>query len=407
MATLIPQGGVFEGLDRLNQALDIRQQNAMAQAQMQENMRRNALAEEYAAQERNMKMQEIQRQELIRNAMSQPYTQQQGGPLMSQMGQDYQPVSLQTMQPTRELASQRLQGLGEWEKSLALMPETSQQQDEYQIINGQYVPKRPGASAMPIPGFKQETDQPQFDIQQDADGNLFYIPKQPGSKPIPVGMKGKMPKDRPGMQIEFDPATGTFRMSEGIAAPLSRGTAAKTEQDIIDTNDALQRLSQIESSFKDEYLTVPFKAKQGVTAAYEKMGGELSPEKAKALGEYTDFRQKGMELLNEEIKRMTGAAITKQEEPRLRASMPDPQNDSPTEYKRKYDMTIQSLRLALARKNYVLQKGLSMGNVPLNDMAKVINKRGAELEAQIGNRIKDKAQAQQEVQKQLSREFGI
>lgn len=128
MATLIPQGGMFEGLDRLNQALDTRHQNALAMSQMQENKRRNALAEEYAAEDRNRQMQEIQRQELIRNAMSHPYTQQQGGPLMSQMGQDYQPVSLQTMQPTREMVAQRLMDNGAWEQALKLMPESQKPQ---------------------------------------------------------------------------------------------------------------------------------------------------------------------------------------------------------------------------------------------------------------------------------------
>lgn len=74
MATLIPQGGVFAGLDRLNQALDQRAQNAMALSQMQEVKRRNALIEGIDAEERERarKLQDIQL-----NALTQKMTDQQ------------------------------------------------------------------------------------------------------------------------------------------------------------------------------------------------------------------------------------------------------------------------------------------------------------------------------------------
>lgn len=68
MANLIPQGGVFAGLDRLNQALDQRAQNAMALSQMRENQRRNALIEGIAAEDR---AKEKQMYDMKLNAMTQ------------------------------------------------------------------------------------------------------------------------------------------------------------------------------------------------------------------------------------------------------------------------------------------------------------------------------------------------
>lgn len=403
MANLIPQGGVFAGLDRLNQSLDQRAQNAMALSQMREQERRNALSEGYIRDDRERQLAEIQRQETIRNAMSQPYTQQTGGPLLSQMGQDYQPVSLETMQPNREMVGQRLQGLGEWEQALKLMPESSQ--PEYQIIDGQYVPKHPGQAAMPIPGFQRQDKEPEFTIMQDANGEYVYLPKTPGA-PVGSGVKGKMPKERPGMSLQVGP-DGTVTFADGTAAPLTKGTTAKTEQDILDTSLSLQKLNGIQAAFKPEFLTVPEKLVQGGVAAYEKLGGKLSPQQRQSLEEYTAFRQQGMELLNSEIKRMTGAAITKQEEPRLRASMPDPQGDGPTEYKVKFEKTIKILKLANARYNYALRRGVAIDATNLDDMPRVINRRGDELEKQLGKQITDKEKLRQEVQLQLAREFGI
>jgi hypothetical protein len=367
------------GFDRYARAQDMarqwdrqRQQDAMTLAQMQDEKRRNALSDRYMVEDRDQARQ-------LSDMKQSAVTQTQGA-------ENFAFQNMPFLQGQPEIYG---------EQSGVLMQDVARQYPQADL-SGIY---------KGVEGMKPKEKKFITTPVKSGTGTTTYYHEE-GTDPTTGKTIGTYAAEKkPGMTLEVGP-DGTVTYSDG-GAPLTKGTTANTEQDILDTNEALQRLGQIESSFKPEYLTVPYKAGQAVNAGYEKMGGTLSPAQAKSLGEYTDFRQKGMELLNEEIKRMTGAAITKQEEPRLRASMPDPQKDSPTEYKRKYDQTIKSLRLALARKNYALQKGVKLGNFPLNDMEKVINGRGQQLESQLGGKIKDRAQLQREVQLQLAREFGI
>jgi hypothetical protein len=102
-----------------------------------------------------------------------------------------------------------------------------------------------------------------------------------------------------------------------------------------------------------------------------------------------------------------------QEAARIITSLPNPgqglfDGDSPVEFESKLNESMRQLRLVEARNSYILRRGLSFKDVPLNDMPKIINDRAAELARQFNVDLKNiTPQQKQAISRQLSVEFGI
>ena len=108
---------------------------------------------------------------------------------------------------------------------------------------------------------------------------------------------------------------------------------------------------------------------------------------------------------------MTGSAMGVQEADRIIATLPNAgtgifDGDSPTQFQAKLDNAIQQTKYALARKNYSLLKGLKWENINLDDVPKIVNQRGKEIEKQYKLDPKDPA-TKKTVERQLAAEFGI
>ena len=127
-----------------------------------------------------------------------------------------------------------------------------------------------------------------------------------------------------------------------------------------------------------------------------------------------------MNNLSQYIKEVTGAAMGIQEEKRIRAGMPDPEKDGPTQFEAKLRNSIAQTKFALARYNYLAKQGYSVeslganreklsGLIKIEDMPKVINERGAALRQQISTSRPGMPPADIDVfvMKQLKQEFGI
>jgi len=87
--------------------------------------------------------------------------------------------------------------------------------------------------------------------------------------------------------------------------------------------------------------------------------------------------------------------------------------DAPSVFKRKLDNSVSFAKKAYARLNHILRNGLDPGQnfagIKLDDMPKIIDKRGKEIEAEIKAREPDLPDAtiQQMVMRQLSQEYGL
>jgi hypothetical protein len=171
--------------------------------------------------------------------------------------------------------------------------------------------------------------------------------------------------------------------------------------------------NQIESQFKPEYLQPKFKAGQAWSAIKEKSGANLDPNEKQSLAQFSQFKQNTLNNLSQTIKALTGASMGVQEAARIEAGLPTAgqgifDGDSPTEFQAKLNNTMRELRLVEARTNYLIRRGLSFKDVPLENVPKLINDRASELAKEYKVDLKKATPTQMNaIKRQLSVEFGI
>lgn len=190
----------------------------------------------------------------------------------------------------------------------------------------------------------------------------------------------------------------------------NKKTATDLQSMLINNGERRMRYNQIEATFDPKYLNVPYRAGQAWSSIKEKFV-DLSEEDKQNLKEFSQFRQNAVNNLNRTIKEITGAAMGVEEAKRITAGLPNPgtgltDGDSPTQFKAKLDQSIYQLKLVEARAKYMLQKGLTFADVPLEKMPSIINERGKQIATQY-KLNPSKPRDLDLIKKQLSAEFGI
>lgn len=207
-------------------------------------------------------------------------------------------------------------------------------------------------------------------------------------------------------------AGSTVVYPPGALAP-DKGTVKDLQTSLLESGSRLSMYNQIESQFKPEYLQPKFKAGQAWSAIKEKSGANLAPEEKQSLAQFSQFKQNTLNNLSQTIKALTGASMGIQEAARIEAGLPSAgqgifDGDSPTEFQAKLNNTMKELRLVEARNAYILRKGLSFKDIPLDNVPKLINDRASELAKQYQVDLKKATPTQMNaIKRQLSVEFGI
>lgn len=245
----------------------------------------------------------------------------------------------------------------------------------------------------------------------------IYDPNSPtGGKMVPRAQAAGQPSaPGSGMKIESD-GQGGFKLTQGKGA--QGGFNAPTVNDIdkqLVANAARQtRLYDISSGFKPEFLTYSDRAKNWAAGEIEKIApGLVGEDTKKNMADFTVFRQRAFDDLNQTLKEMSGAAITPQEAERLLKVLGDPSNDSPTQFKAKLDEVIRNVRLSQARLMYLRTQGpegaANMAKVGLNDIPGIMRKRETELlrEAKAANAKAGEDELKALVLPRLREEFGL
>ena len=214
--------------------------------------------------------------------------------------------------------------------------------------------------------------------------------------------------------------TGTFEQFKAISAPKTtnivnplqpdKGLVGKLQESLVTAGDRKMRYSQIESSYRPEFSTVPYRSLQAWNSLKDRAGLLDDEEKANLAG-YTQWRQNTMTNLAKTINEISGTAAGEGEVARLRKTMPDSgtgvfDGDSPTEFEAKTQETLKQLRMIEARTTYLLRNGLTLDKVPLDRMPQIINQRGKEIAEQY-KLDPSKPRDLELIKKQLSAEFGI
>lgn len=203
-----------------------------------------------------------------------------------------------------------------------------------------------------------------------------------------------------------------YNYPPGALAP-DKGTRKDIETALVSSGERLALYNQIEAQFRPEFLQPKFRVGQTWNAIKDKAGAGLTDQERQSLSDFSQFKQNSITNLNKTIKDLTGAAMGVQEAARIITSLPNPgqglfDGDSPIEFESKLNESMRQLRLVEARNSYILRRGLSFKDVPLNDMPKIINDRAAELARQFNVDLKNiTPQQKQAISRQLSVEFGI
>lgn len=299
-----------------------------------------------------------------------------------------------------------------------------------QVPSGQRQPPVPMLSPTPSMPGPRLIPQAAPGPDQGGDQNLIPIQATPGRPTQPLSPPKQM-VTVPGIgQVERDVAEAMlFKYARDKNEPMSAllnqalNAVPKALQDDVgkkqlESIDQVSRLDGIRSSFKPEWQTWEMSLKQqglNLADSFESLRDKIPPEQRASMADFTTFKAKAMSNLNLYIKEITGAAMSEMEANRIRQAMPDPQKDSPTQFKAKLDNSIALSKLALARYTLMRERGFNgdinalAERITLEQMPDIINKRGAEIEQQLkqANPNVPQPQIDQGVRQRIKKEFGI
>lgn len=222
-----------------------------------------------------------------------------------------------------------------------------------------------------------------------------YDPKSQTKYSWKVPATGEIVGEAPptgGLKAKFNAKTGTFEVSTG-GPEMTTATKSAIEEEIKTGSDALNRVRNVRAAFKPEYQELMTRWDTMFTSLAEKFKGvpvaewtfeQLGSGDKQQLRDYAVYRRRAFESMNEEINRLSGAAVSPQEADRLIKQLPNPgkglfDGDGPTEFLGKLEDTERELQKVIARYNYAKQHGIDAMSIDLIDFGEIMAKRWDEI----------------------------
>ena len=285
-------------------------------------------------------------------------------------------------------------------------------------------PAGPPAAMSPAPSMPGPRLIPQsFDGGQPQGGDPNLIRVQAPGPAQPAQAQEPMVTLPGGRQVPLSVAEviqlqAARNKNEPLANLIGQaiGKVPKALQDDVDkmkmqSIDQIGRLEGIKQRFKPEWQTweTTFKQK-GLNFAdsLDVIRDKIPESERKTMVEYASFKMEAVDNLNRYIKEMTGAAMSEAEAVRLRQAIPDPEKDSPTQFKAKLENAIRLSKLTHARYVSMGKYGVNK-YTPVDAIPDVINQRANQIEQQLRQQNPQAAQplVDKAVKDALKQEFGI
>jgi hypothetical protein len=199
-------------------------------------------------------------------------------------------------------------------------------------------------------------------------------------------------------------------------------TKTSVQTKLFNSRDQLSRLDLIERDFKPEYQQLGPRLSAAWTGIKAGLGKDVSPEQQTFLTDFSKYKRKSIENINMYIKEITGAQMSEAEANRIRQAQPDPgehwySGDDPISFKAKLDDVIMSTKMAIARYQWYLTKGMTDDQakdlinrdsaIPLGSMQDVIQERGKDIETELKDSKLTPNQLKGTVKLRLQKEFGL
>ena len=192
---------------------------------------------------------------------------------------------------------------------------------------------------------------------------------------------------------------GTVIEIGGAGGDMTPKTKGSIEESLLQSQDSMGRLKKIETTFNRDYLNIGKRIGFAITGWQEKLKGtpvesivgNAAPKEVAEAEKYWVWRQDSVANLNKEIKWLTGAAMNKEEVPRLQQEVPNPglgifDGDAPSQFESKLRNKLSQTKSYIARYNMYLKQGVSPDKI--KDMG---NKGMLMSENQIKQKINEKA----------------
>ena len=289
----------------------------------------------------------------------------------------------------------------------------------------------PGVENAPpnyIQGGKQFTEQAlmqslslkdRLTLQEKDKGALveIYDPKSPtGTRMVTrEEAAGKPGKPESGWSIDTD-KDGNVRIVKGrgagTAGGLEKRTASEVEDKIIKAGDTMAQLKSIERLYRPEFQQLGTRFGTLATKWKSKADLKISPQERQTLKEFSKFKAEAGQLFALTLKDLSGVAVNPTEFKRAEGWLPNPgtglfDGDSPIEMEAKRERFEEFTRKALIKYNYIRKNGLSINDIDVDDMPKIVQKRGNELEFMYKSQGLQGDELNRAVKIGLSDEFGF
>ena len=216
-----------------------------------------------------------------------------------------------------------------------------------------------------------------------------------------------------GMSLSVGP-DGEVNFSTGGASGLGNRAQNEAETKLLGMGDTLMQVTRLAERFKPQYQTIGGKAAGNVWLPLKDKfaKGSLTQEEQAYLEDFTNYRAEAGQLFSSILKDLSGVAVNPTEFKRAEAYVPNPgtgmfDGDSPTQLKSKSERFVDFYKKAMARYAYVTRKGMNIGDVKLNDVPQLMQKRGNQLSREYKKQGMEGAELREAVKSRLAQEFGL
>lgn len=199
----------------------------------------------------------------------------------------------------------------------------------------------------------------------------------------------------------------------GPTKPIASSTKAEVEKGMVADSDILSQLNLIKSRFKPEFQTVGTRLGMDWSALKEKVNPALlSPQDKAALSEFSQYKAEAAQMFSTVLKSLSGAAVTPAEMKRAESWIPNPgsgwfDGDSPTQLSANIDRLQNFTQMALAKKSYITERGLSVNEVSIDQMPTIMNNAGKAFMKQFIDDGMDEQQARNAAARAVAMKFGL
>lgn len=301
-------------------------------------------------------------------------------------------------------------------------------QPQAQGFQPQSAPGTGGATLQPM--SNQQTAPPMLQTVADEAPAQAAPPQTAEPDMVDIPMFGRMPRQEAqelGMMLQMSPKYSNLGKSileqygggpggANIPKPAENQLAER----VISAAGVLGRVADVRKQFRPEFQQIPERLKMYGASWGAAFGAKLPPDVEKQLSDYAEYRATAFDNFNQILKELSGTAVSAQELERQKLVQPNPgqgllDGDDPVTLNAKLDRAEKTAKTAMARMNYMRSRGLEFNKdtaeqfIRLDDVPRLVERRGAEIEAEIrrANPKADPMSIEKQTQQRLRQEFGI